>query len=97
VYCRCYLLVTSIKNLGNNELGPEGARHIADGLKENESVEQLYLGANKLGTEGVNYLSEALKTNSKLIKLDLGKCKVRGSNEWDNSGWSEGIGRDVKG
>lgn len=66
-------ICTLIKaRVGNNELEAEGARYVADGLKENKSIVELSLGANDLGNEGASHIAEALKVNSKLVKLNLG-------------------------
>ena len=60
----------------DNYLEEQGARILADALKENESIVQLSLKGNDLGDAGVGHICEVLlKRKCKIRKLDLGNNK----------------------
>jgi len=40
--------------LGDNGIGPEGARAIGEWLRDHRSLKYLYLFGNKIGPEGAN-------------------------------------------
>jgi len=67
--------------VGDNELGPDGIKHIAVGLASNQTVKILNLstkhiimniGGSNISVEGSIQLSKALKVNKSLISLQLG-------------------------
>ena len=66
------------------KLGPEGAKVIADELKQNTFLEVLRLRFNGIGPEGAAALAEMLPVNEALVFLDLqnngleweGVCKL---------------------
>ena len=49
--------------LGGNNIGVEGAKHVADALKVNKT-----LGSNKIGDQGAEQLVDALEYNSTIGK-----------------------------
>jgi len=53
----------------NNNIGDEGAEHMADLLRVNTGIQVLYLQQNNIGDEGVGHLAEALKVNATLKTL----------------------------
>jgi hypothetical protein len=57
--------------LGDNEIGVEGARAMADVLKENTSLQMLDLHGNNIGVEGARAMADALKENTSLHTLNL--------------------------
>eukprot|EP00164_Ancoracysta_twista_P008762 GFYU01012750.1.p1 GENE.GFYU01012750.1~~GFYU01012750.1.p1 ORF type:complete len:785 (-),score=200.38 GFYU01012750.1:111-2465(-) len=62
--------VTSLDLVGNN-LGKDGARAIADFLKDNTTLKQINLSENNMGKEGTRWLEDALKVNKSLESLNL--------------------------
>ena len=52
-------------NLIRNEIGDEGAKYLAEGLKSNNTLTTINLEYNEIGNEGAKYL--ALSWN--IIKL----------------------------
>ena len=58
-------------NLSHNHICDEGAKYLADFLKENRTLTQLYLYNNNIGVEGAKYIAESLKINNTLTQLDL--------------------------
>ena len=58
--------------LGENSIGEDGAKAIAEALKVNPVLTSLELGGNRLiGDDGAKAIAEALKVNPVLTKLDL--------------------------
>ena len=57
--------------LGNNEIGDEEAKHLAEALKVNKSLKEIDLWSNKIGDEGAKHLAEALKVNTSLKEINL--------------------------
>jgi hypothetical protein len=62
--------VTSL-NLGQNNIGDEGVKALAECLKTNKTVTSLDLEWNKIKDEGVKILAECLKTNKTVTILNL--------------------------
>ena len=63
-------------DLWDNDLGPEGAKSIAEALSNpNNKVNNIDLGYNKLGPEGAKSIAEALSNPNN---------KVNNINLWDN-------------
>jgi len=58
-------------HLGNNAIGDEGTKHLADALSCNDSLTDLYLKGNKVGDVGLAALAEAMHTNMVLSNIDL--------------------------
>jgi Ran GTPase-activating protein (RanGAP) involved in mRNA processing and transport len=63
--------VTSINLIGYTTISDEGASAIADALKANTSVTNIYLGGNEIGNEGALTLADALKVNTTLLRSIL--------------------------
>lgn len=55
----------------NNTIGDEGAKAIAEALKVNLSLKELWISENKICAEGVKAIAEALKINYSLEILNL--------------------------
>ena len=53
----------------------DGAKALADALKTNTSLTDLYLGQNEIESEGATALADALKTNRSLKDLYLNITK----------------------
>jgi Ran GTPase-activating protein (RanGAP) involved in mRNA processing and transport len=58
-------------NLYYNSIGDDGAKAIAEALKDNTVLTTLYLGYNSIGDDGAKAIAEALKVNTVLTSLDL--------------------------
>ncbi|WP_342257080.1 tetratricopeptide repeat protein [Rickettsia endosymbiont of Aspidapion aeneum] len=58
-------------DLRNKNIGAEGAKAIAEGLKTNNSITLLQLQSNNIGAEGAKAIAEALKTNNSITQLNL--------------------------
>ena len=84
-------LHNDVRRLERNDIGPEGAKAVADALRVSASLTQLDLGGNNLGTEGAKALAAALRKSEecKLKKLNadisssgdpdlVAACKLRG-------------------
>jgi Ran GTPase-activating protein (RanGAP) involved in mRNA processing and transport len=63
--------------LGQNKIGEEGVKHIAEALKKNKNLTTLDLIWNNIGDEEIQYINESLKENKNLTTLDL---------RWNNIG-----------
>ena len=48
-------------HLGENNIGAEGAKYVAEALKVNTSLTEINLASNKIGDEGKHSLREAWK------------------------------------
>ena len=57
--------------LGDNNIGDEGARCIADMLVVNKSLQDIDLSSNKINAKGAKYLADALKENDTLKELAI--------------------------
>ena len=58
-------------HLEDNQIGPEGAKPLADALKVNASLTKISLAGNNLEEEGTKVICEAVKGNKILKELDL--------------------------
>jgi len=73
----CSAKAISVVDLSGNQIGDAGARALAQGLANNDNVEQLNLSGNRIGSEGAAALAEILaKSNKSIDKLDLSDNKV---------------------
>jgi len=61
----------TVVNLGDNGIGPAGAKTIAQALATNCTISNLTLSSNPIGDEGATYIAESLSTNTILEKLNL--------------------------
>ncbi|KAJ1637484.1 hypothetical protein T492DRAFT_859893 [Pavlovales sp. CCMP2436] len=66
------------------EHGCQVSMHIAEALKVNATVTQLYLGGNQIGDVGAQHLAEALKVNTTVTELDL-RCNEIGDTAADSA------------
>ena len=68
-----YMPVSSIRslNLSHNEIGPEGARHMVEGLQENDSLVELDLSWNYLYDKGMASVADIILTVPLLRKISL--------------------------
>ena len=57
--------------LSDNDIGNDGAKAIADALKDIHSLEKLDLSRNKIGDDGAKAIADALKDNHTLKSLFL--------------------------
>ena len=78
-----YKLIYNIKsnlinslNLPGNKIGDDGAKAIAEALKENTSVTNLDLSSNAISDEGAKAIAEALKENTTITSLDLDENQI---------------------
>ncbi|KAL0238297.1 hypothetical protein GEMRC1_012770 [Eukaryota sp. GEM-RC1] len=55
----------------DDHIGNEGAIAVAEALKVNSTVTQIYLQCNSIGNEGIMALAEALKVNSTVTEIYL--------------------------
>lgn len=53
-----------ILHLFGNAIGDAGASAIADALRDNTSLERIYLGANQIGDQGAKALADTLRENT---------------------------------
>merc|ERR1740138_1451717 len=58
-------------------MGDEGAKEVADLLKENQTIKSLHLSTNNISDEGVTHIAEALKSNTCVEEINLSMNKVR--------------------
>jgi len=63
--------VTMVNLEGNEEIGDEGAKALAESLKVNATVKELDLDFCGIGDDGAAALAEALRSNTTLTHLDL--------------------------
>jgi hypothetical protein len=57
--------------LGENDIGDEGAKYVAEALKVNTSLTEITLYDNNIGDDGAKYVAEALKVNT-IISIYFG-------------------------
>lgn len=62
--------------LSNNELGPEGAMHLAHVLERSYSLQELDVSGCGMEDEGVRVVAEALQLNQRLEYMDLGDNRL---------------------
>lgn len=55
---------------GTNSIGAVGARHIAVGLTENQTLKTLVLAGNAIEDDGILALRDCLSTNRSLTSID---------------------------
>ncbi|GFS09307.1 leucine-rich repeat-containing protein 74B-like [Elysia marginata] len=75
---------TSLLDLSDNPLGPQGTRSIAEMMYANESIMELNLSNTDVGTGGLEALAQTLPNNNNLRRLHL-----------DNNKLQEGDGRHL--
>jgi len=63
--------VTKVNLNGNKEIGDEGAKALAEALKVNTTLKELYLYGCGIGDGGAAALAEALRSNTSLTELGL--------------------------
>ncbi|CAF1077600.1 unnamed protein product [Adineta steineri] len=63
-------------NLGSNQIGAIGAKHVTDRLRDTTTLTELDLNQNQIGDVGAQYLADALKNNTTLSELDLENNKI---------------------
>ena len=61
---------------GNNNIGIDGARCIADALKENNTLKVLALGSNNIGDEGARFIADMLAVNKTLQEISLSNNSI---------------------
>ncbi|CAF1153760.1 unnamed protein product, partial [Didymodactylos carnosus] len=66
-------------DLSNKHLSAEDARAVANQLKINETLEELYISNNNISNEGATSIADALKANTTLWKLYFSNNNI--SNE----------------
>lgn len=57
--------------LYGNQFGVEGARNLADGLKQNGSLEQLDLGCNRIRNKGASAIAESILSNNSVSPMKV--------------------------
>ena len=62
--------------LGDNNIGDEGDKCIADVLVVNKSLQDIVLSSNNINLEGAKYLADALKENDTLKELAIDKNNI---------------------
>ena len=62
--------------LDSNKIGPEGAKILADGLKDNETLTNLHLSHCEILEDGAVALAHALANKKNLLVLDLNGNKI---------------------
>ncbi len=61
--------------MSSNSIGPQGAKHLLDGLKGNSSLTELDisnpkgLSAGDIRAEGAKYIAELLSHNHTIVKI----------------------------
>ena len=68
-----YMPVCSVRslNLSHNEVGPEGVRHMLEGLQENDSLNELDLSWNYIYDKGMTSIADIILTVPLLRKISL--------------------------
>ncbi|CAF0792850.1 unnamed protein product [Adineta steineri] len=74
VYPR-YQTITSL-SISNNQIGSEGAQHLAKILEKNTTLISIYISNEKIGAEGTIYLAKALEKNTTLTTLFIEEDNV---------------------
>ena len=71
-----FMAVLTTLSLYQNQIGPEGAKAIADALKSGTAVSHLRLDGNDIGDEGAIAIAEALQSGTVLTTLHLGSNNI---------------------
>jgi Ran GTPase-activating protein (RanGAP) involved in mRNA processing and transport len=71
-----FMAVLTELRLGDNEIGDDGAKAIAEALKVNAVLTELLLGANEIRDVGAKAIAEALKVNAVVTTLGLYNNKI---------------------
>jgi hypothetical protein len=58
-------------NFSRHEIGDDGAKALAEALKDNKTITVLYLSGNKIGNAGAIAIADMLKVNTTITKLYL--------------------------
>jgi Ran GTPase-activating protein (RanGAP) involved in mRNA processing and transport len=61
----------------SSDIGDEGAKYLADGIKSNSTLQEMNLSYNEIGDYGVNCLVGAIKVNSTLQQILLRYNEIR--------------------
>ena len=65
-------------NLRYNPFGEQGAKSLADVIKDNPTLEELYmLGCDKISGGGLRYLMDAMRSNTTLKRLTLSYISIK--------------------
>ena len=62
-------------DIGRNELGNEGISHVAEALKQNKQLKELWIGGGVMTDKGAASLASALTVNNSLKMLHMGGAK----------------------
>jgi len=62
--------------LDGNNIGPEGAKTLALGIKDNETLTNLHLSDCMILEDGARELSKSLENKRNLLVLDLTNNKI---------------------
>ena len=62
--------------LRSNNIGAEGAKHLANALKVNQSLQRIGLRNNRIGDEGAKSLADALMVNKSLQTMGLSQNNI---------------------
>jgi hypothetical protein len=62
-------------DLGHNQIGYEGTRHLSDALRVNISLTTLNIDHNQIGVKGKQYLIDTLKINHTLVLIKINNDK----------------------
>ena len=68
-------------DLSDNSIDDDGAKQIADALKNNHSIKEMDLSDNNIGDDGVKQIADALKVNYSLEELDLRSNNIGADGE----------------
>ena len=63
-------------DIGDNDLGDEGVSHIAEALKQNNQLRELWIGHCKMTDKGAACLASALSVNNSLKMLHISEDKA---------------------
>ena len=63
--------LSSVRSLGINRIGDEGASALGEAVKVNSSLKSLDLQRNGIGDEGATAIGDALRVNASLTRLIL--------------------------
>ena len=66
-----------VHSLANNNIGPQGAKHLSEGLMKNTSITELDISnryqseasSGKIKAEGAKFIADMLASNHTIVKL----------------------------
>jgi hypothetical protein len=64
-----------------NYIGEQGARYLAEALKENSTLQKIYLECNHIESQGAKWIVHVIEVNSALLTINLAENEIIDSDD----------------